>query len=233
MCVYHLLCVYPMLRIFIPSYSFMINLLLPHMCGYWGPETGNPLIKTEHKGSEARMFTLHEWLSEIFCVHVTIHPLYVLENVCFVFTVISTVTVWAYSFDLAGRKCTCLKERVHSEMKISYKIKLDPSIMPFAFFFSKNVSIPSDINSSPKIPLPGPALSLPGTCIITSRDLHYCFRGLAFSLPGPSLLLPGPALSLPGPALSLPGPALLLPDLHYFAITKLLFIIFLEIWTPI
>ena len=111
------------------------------------------------------------------------------------------------------------KERVHSEMKISYKIKLDPSIMPFAFFFSKNVSIPSDINSSPKIPLPGPALSLPGTCIITSRDLHYCFRGLAFSLPGPSLLLPGPALSLPGPALSLPGPALLLPDLHYFTVT--------------
>ena len=36
-------------------------------------------------------------------------------------------------------------------MKISYKIKLDPSIMPFAFFFTKSVSIPSDINSNPKI----------------------------------------------------------------------------------
>ena len=41
-----------------------------------------------------------------------------------------------------------IKERVHSEMKISDKIKLDPNIMPFAFFFSKSVSIPSDINSS-------------------------------------------------------------------------------------
>ena len=30
----------------------------------------------------------------------------------------------------------CYKERVHSEMKISGKIKLDPNIMPFAFFFS-------------------------------------------------------------------------------------------------
>ena len=81
-----------------------------------------------------------------------------------------------YGQDKAEKCLVYPKERVHSEMKISYKIKLDPSIMPFAFFFSKNVSIPSDINSSPKIPLPGPALSLPGTCIITSRDLHYCFR---------------------------------------------------------
>ena len=195
MCVYHLLCVYPMLRIFIPSYSFMINLLLPHMCGYWGPETGNPLIKTEHKGSEARMFTLHEWLSEIFCVHVTIHPLYVLENVCFVFTVISTVTVWAYSFDLAGRKCTCLKERVHSEMKIMDKMKLDPNIVLFAFFFSKSVSSPSNINSGHKISLP--------TCIITSRDLHYCFRGPALLLLRTCIIASRPAFSLPGPALSL------------------------------
>ena len=58
-----------------------------------------------------------------------------------------------------------LKERVHSEMKISDKIKLDPNIMPFAFFFYKNVSFTSDINSGPKISLPGPALLLP--------DLHY------------------------------------------------------------
>merc|ERR1719206_1363076 len=62
--------------------------------------------------------------------------------------------------------------------------------MPFAFFFSKSVSIPSDINSSPKISLPEPALSLPGTCIITYRDLHYCFRGPAFSLPGPAHCVP-------------------------------------------
>ena len=89
-----------------------------------------------------------------------------------------------------------VKERVHSEMKISYKMKLHPSIMLFAFFFSESVSFPSDINSSPEISLPGPA----------------------FSLPGPALLLPGPAFSLPGPALSLPGPALLLPDLHYFTV---------------
>ena len=78
-------------------------------------------------------------------------------------------------FPLQGDYKTQLKERVHSEIKISNKIKLEPNIMPFAFFFSKSVSIPSDINSSPKILLPGPALSLPGTYIITSRDLHYCF----------------------------------------------------------
>ena len=47
-------------------------------------------------------------------------------------------------------------------MKISGKIKLNPNIMLFAFFFSKSFSIPSDINFSPKISLPGPALSLPG-----------------------------------------------------------------------
>ena len=51
-----------------------------------------------------------------------------------------------------------LKERVHSEMKISDRIKLDPNIMPFAFFFSKSVSIPSNIISSLKMSLPGPAL---------------------------------------------------------------------------
>ena len=79
------------------------------------------------------------------------------------------------------------KERVHSEMKISDKIKLDPNIMPFAFFFSKNVSIPSDINSSPKYHFQdlhyhfqGPALSLPGTCIIASEDLHFHFRDLHY-----------------------------------------------------
>ena len=67
-------------------------------------------------------------------------------------------------------------ERVHSKIKFFDKIKLDPNIMLFALFFSKNVSIPSDINSGPKI-------SLPGTCIITFEDLHfhfwdlhYCFR---------------------------------------------------------
>ena len=65
-----------------------------------------------------------------------------------------------------------LKERVHSETKIMDKIKLDQNIMPFIFFFSKSVSIPSDINSSLKISLPGPALSLAGTCIIASEDLH-------------------------------------------------------------
>ena len=104
-------------------------------------------------------------------------------------------------------------------MKISDKIKLDPNIMPFAFFFSKSVSIPSDINSSPKISLPGPALSLPGTCIITSKDLHYCFWGPALLLPRTCIIASRPAFSLSGPALSLPGPALLLPDLHYFTVT--------------
>ena len=64
-----------------------------------------------------------------------------------------------------------VKKRIHSDMKISDKIKLDLNIMPFAFFFSTSVPIPSDIN-------------------INSRDLHYCFRGPAFSLPGPALLLP-------------------------------------------
>ena len=108
-----------------------------------------------------------------------------------------------------------LKERVHSE--IYDKIKISSNIVPFAFIFSKSVSFPFCINSSPKISLLGTALSLPGaciiasedlhfdlrdlhycfrtciitsgTCIITSRDLHYCFRGPAFSLPGPALLL--------------------------------------------
>ena len=95
--------------------------------------------------------------------------------------------LWKYfSYD-----SVLIKERVHSEMKFSEKIKIDPNFMPFALFFSKSVSIPSNINSSPKI-------SLPGTCIITSRDLHYCFWG---------------------PAFSLPGPALLLPELHYFTVT--------------
>ena len=51
-----------------------------------------------------------------------------------------------------------IKEKVHSEMKISDKIELDPNIMSFSFFFSKSVSIPSAINSGPKISLPGPAL---------------------------------------------------------------------------
>ena len=62
-------------------------------------------------------------------------------------------------------------------MKISDKIKFDPNIMPFALFFPKTVSIPSDINSGPKISLPGPALSLPGP---------------ALSLPGLALLLLDP-----------------------------------------
>ena len=35
-----------------------------------------------------------------------------------------------------GRQACKFKERVDSEMKISDKIKLDPNIMPFAFFFS-------------------------------------------------------------------------------------------------
>ena len=60
---------------------------------------------------------------------------------------------------------TKLKERVHSEMKISEQIKLDPNIMMFVFFFSKSVSCPSDINSGPKMSLPGPALLL--------LDLYY------------------------------------------------------------
>ena len=85
---------------------------------------------------------------------------------------------------------TSVKERVHSETKIMDKIKLDPNLVLFPFFFFKSVSFPFDINSGHKISLPGPALSLPGTCIITSEDLHYCFRGPAFSLPGPALLLP-------------------------------------------
>ena len=82
-----------------------------------------------------------------------------------------------------------LKERIHSEMKIFDQIKFSSNIVPFAFIFSKNVSLPSALNNSQKISLPGPALSLPGTCIITSRELHYCFRGPAFSLPGPAILL--------------------------------------------
>ena len=73
-----------------------------------------------------------------------------------------------------------IKERVHSEMKISDKIKLDPNIMPFVLFFSKSVSIPSDINSGRKISLLGPALSLPGICIIASEDLHFLFKDLHY-----------------------------------------------------
>ena len=69
---------------------------------------------------------------------------------------------------------TCLfKERVPSDMKISDKIKLDPNIVPFAFFFSKSASFPSDINSGPKISLPWAGLSLPGTWTIASEDLHF------------------------------------------------------------
>jgi len=83
-------------------------------------------------------------------------------------------------FPLQGDYKTQLKKRVHSEIQISNKIKLEPNIMPFAFFFSKSVSIPSDINSGPKISLPGPALSLPGTCIIASDDLHFLFQDLNF-----------------------------------------------------
>merc|ERR1711954_8812 len=95
---------------------------------------------------------------------------------------------------------TMLKERLHSEMKISDKIKLDPNIMPFAFFFSKSVSIPSDIQFRPQN-------ITSRTCIITSRDLHYHFQGPALSLPGTCIIASKalhfhfrdlPALSLPG-----------------------------------
>ena len=54
-------------------------------------------------------------------------------------------------------------DRLHSDMKIDDKIKLDPNIMPF-----KSVPIPSDLNAGPKI-------SLPGTCIFASEDLHFLF----------------------------------------------------------
>ena len=61
------------------------------------------------------------------------------------------------------------KERVHIEMKISDKIKLDPNIMPFAFFYSKAfLFLPTSI-LAPKYHL---------------RDLHYNFQGPALSLPG-------------------------------------------------
>ena len=105
-----------------------------------------------------------------------------------------------------------------SETKLMDKIKLDPNIVQFAFFFSKSVSFPSDINSGHKILLPGPALSLPGTCIIASKDLHYCFRG-------PALLLPDLHFHLrtliitSGTCIIASRPTLFLPDLHYFTVT--------------
>ena len=58
-------------------------------------------------------------------------------------------------------------------MKISEKTKLDPNILPFAFFLVF-LFLPTLI--------PTPKYNF--------RDLHYHFHGPAFSLSGPALLLP-------------------------------------------
>ena len=58
------------------------------------------------------------------------------------------------------------------ENKISNEIKLlDPNIVPIAFFFSRSVSFPSDMNSDHKISLPGPVSLLP--------DLHFTVNSLS------------------------------------------------------
>ena len=63
------------------------------------------------------------------------------------------------------------------------KIKLDPYIVLFAFFSSRGVSVPSNINFGQKYHyqdlhyhFKGPALSYP-----ISKDLYYCFQEHAFS----------------------------------------------------
>ena len=76
--------------------------------------------------------------------------------------------------------CDSIKERVHSEMKISDKVKLNSNILTFAFFFYRSVSFSSYINSGHTISLPGPASSPPGTCIITTENLHFHLRDLHY-----------------------------------------------------
>ena len=75
----------------------------------------------------------------------------------------------------------------------SLKIKLNSTIVMFAFFFSKSVSFSSDIHSGLTISIPGPALSLPW--------------------------LQAPALLLLGPTFSLLKLHYHFQDLHYFYVT--------------
>ena len=103
-----------------------------------------------------------------------------------------------------------VKERVHSEMKISVKTKVNLNIVTFAFvlekcfFFFRHQFRPHNITSAGTCNITsrdlhhhiqGPTLSPPGTCIITSKDmpfhlrdlhyhfqeLHYCFRTCIFT----------------------------------------------------